>query len=103
VEAKETKQTQKITFKKPERMRTLTFMLLAIILVSCVTREPAQYHGELVELIEIKEEWRLAIDHEYHKQLVYIYRTYRGEILELSYPLNDNRIIGSNHLMPIQR
>jgi hypothetical protein len=84
-------------------MRTLSIMLLAIILVSCYTKPPAQYHGELVELIEIREEWRLAIDHEYHKQLVYIYRTYRGQIIELSYPLNDNIIIGSNHLMPLQR
>jgi hypothetical protein len=84
-------------------MRIFSIMLLAIVLISCVTREPTQYHGEWVELIDIREEWRLTTERNYFKQLVYVYRTEQGRLLELSYPLNKTEQIGSRHLMPIQR
>ena len=77
-------------------------MLLATIALGCITREPTQYRGEMVTLIDIREEWRL-ITGEYIKQFVFVYRTPEFRILELSYPLNKSLEIGSQHLMPLQR
>jgi hypothetical protein len=85
-------------------MKYIAIMLLAFIATSCIVREAIQYDGEMVELVDIWFEMRL-IDGKYEKRYVYIYEPVKkpGLTKTLTYPLDNNRTIGSKHLMPIQR
>ncbi len=85
-------------------MRYIAIMLLAFIATSCIVREAIQYEGEMVELVDIRFEMR-NVNGEWDKRYIFIYEPVKkpGLRKQLPYPLNDNRTIGSRHLMPIQR
>jgi uncharacterized membrane protein len=85
-------------------MKYILVMLLAFVAVSCVVRDAKQYEGEWVELVDIRFEMRL-IDGEWKKRYIYVYAPVKkpGIVCHITYPLNNNRTIGSKHLMPIQR
>jgi hypothetical protein len=85
-------------------MKYILVMLLAFVAVSCIVRDAKQYEGEWVELVDIKWEMRL-VNGTWEKRFVYIYAPVRkpGIICQITYPLNNDREIGSKHLMPIQR
>ncbi len=83
-------------------MKYTAIMLLAFVLTSCfVRKEQEQMDGFWAELVDIKIVWRLQ-DREYKKYEVFIYETPRGE-KEVSYPIDNNRVIGSKHFIPIRR
>jgi hypothetical protein len=85
-------------------MKYIVVMLLAFIATSCIVKEAIQYDGEMVELVDIGWDLR-QVNGQWKKIYKYVYEPVKkpGITKTLTYPLDNNRTIGSKHLMPIQR
>lgn len=86
-------------------MRYIAIMLLALVVTGCfVSKDPTQYDGEWVELIDVGWDLR-QVNGEWKKIYKFVYRPVQKPGIDktLTYPLDNSRVIGSKHLMPIQR